>query len=529
MNRCDVGSNSMEELAFSCYRVNIRLVDAGSTDICQRLRDALPPEFAAPSSPRLTTVSYVVTSAILPGRAGQPEYRIARDGIDVRAEQTQEGVFQWLRRDIDCTVAQCSPEMLFVHGGVVGWRGLAIVIPGRSHSGKSTLVAELVRRGAVYYSDEFAVLDETGRVHPYRRTPVLRDDGRRPQELRLVREDEPTEPLPIGLILDGAYRTGVTWRPSVVSGMRAVLPLIDSTVLARRETSRMLRIAARVASTAVTLRGLRSEATDVAAQILDLVDDALVSRAFGADETGSSDLTADLRRVATLRLQSRTGRPDPTERRLAVARYIRMMDFLSPAEHQQLLEHALACQADFQDSGIVGRQGEGTLNYGVRRSRTLGRARVEEIWSIFEHRLHGILPGVRRELGTPWFQLGEVERQLTAHGSDGFFAPHVDTGHPIAAKRRISCVYYFYATPRRFSGGELRIYDTWVTPSGSTAAATYTTLTPVDNSIVFFPSDKFHEVCPVRCETDAFGSSRFTMTIWFREGPRPRDRPVKTQ
>jgi Rps23 Pro-64 3,4-dihydroxylase Tpa1-like proline 4-hydroxylase len=65
------------------------------------------------------------------------------------------------------------------------------------------------------------------------------------------------------------------------------------------------------------------------------------------------------------------------------------------------------------------------------------------------------------------------------------------------------------------------VYDTWVTPSGSTAAATYTTLTPVDNSIVFFPSDMFHEVCPVRCETDAFAGSRFTMTIWFREEPRP--------
>ena len=520
-DRCDMGSDSMEEVAFPCYGVEIRLVDAAGTDICRRLRDALPSEFAVPSPPGSTVVSYVVTAGILPGTADQPAYRIARDGIDLRADQTEEGAFQWLRHDIDSTVVQHSRQMLFVHAGVVGWRGRAIVIPGRSHSGKSTLVAELVRRGAVYYSDEFAVLDETGRVHPYRRTPVLRDDERRPQDLRLVREDEPTEPLPIGLIVEGAYRPGVVWRPTVVRGARAVLPLIDGTILARQETARMLRIAARVAPTAVTLRGLRSEATDVAAQLLDLVDDALVSRAYGADENGSSDLTTDLSRVADLRLRSRIGRPAPTERQLLVARYMRIMDFLSPAEHQQLLEHALACQADFQESGVVGRHGEDTLNYDVRRSRTLSRARVEEIWNMFDRRLYGILPGVRKELGMAWFHLGEVERQLTAHGSGGFFAPHVDTGHPIAANRRISCVYYFYASPRRFTGGELRVYDTWVTPSGSTAAATYTTLTPVDNSIVFFPSDKFHEVCPVRCETDAFAGSRFTMTIWFREGPRP--------
>jgi Rps23 Pro-64 3,4-dihydroxylase Tpa1-like proline 4-hydroxylase len=65
------------------------------------------------------------------------------------------------------------------------------------------------------------------------------------------------------------------------------------------------------------------------------------------------------------------------------------------------------------------------------------------------------------------------------------------------------------------------LYDTWVTPSGSTGAGTYTSLAPVDNSIVFFPSEAFHEVCPVHCETEAFGDSRFTITIWFREGQRP--------
>ena len=65
------------------------------------------------------------------------------------------------------------------------------------------------------------------------------------------------------------------------------------------------------------------------------------------------------------------------------------------------------------------------------------------------------------------------------------------------------------------------MYDTWVTPTGSTGAGTYTTLTPVDNSVVFFPSDAFHEVCPVRSETGAFGDSRFAVTIWFREGERP--------
>jgi Rps23 Pro-64 3,4-dihydroxylase Tpa1-like proline 4-hydroxylase len=510
----------MEELALSCYGVGIRIIDAAA-GLCQRLRETLPPEFTNPSEPESEVVSYVVTAAAVLAVAEHPHYRITRDGVEVLTATTEEDLFRWLCQDIDQAVAQRSQRMLFVHAGVVAWRGLAIVIPGRSHSGKSTLVAELVLRGAVYYSDEFAVLDETGKVHPYRRTPVLRDEKRHSQALRLMREDDPTAPLPIGVIVFGSYRPGITWRPTIIRGVQTVLPLIDGTVLARQESARMLRIVARVAPTAVTLQGPRSEATEVAARLLDVMDDALASHALGADENGSTQLIADLSRVAELRLRSRTGQPAPTDRRLIATRYVRITDFLSPAEHERLLDHALANVADFEDSGIIGQQGENTRDYGVRKSRTFSGARLEEIWDMFDRKLHAVLPAVRKQLGMPWFHLGKVERQLTAHGSGGFFAPHVDTGHPTAANRRISCVYYFCASPRRFTGGELKLYDTWVTPSGSTGAGTYTRLTAVDNSLVFFPSDAFHEVCPVHCESEAFGDSRFTMTIWFREGQRP--------
>ena len=69
-------------------------------------------------------------------------------------------------------------ERVFVHAGVVGWKGHAIVIPGRSRSGKTTLVAELVKAGAEYYSDEFAVLDAEGRVHPFPEAAVGPGPGR---------------------------------------------------------------------------------------------------------------------------------------------------------------------------------------------------------------------------------------------------------------------------------------------------------------------------------------------------------------
>src|SRR4051795_11448280 len=182
----------MDELALCCYGVEVRLVDAAGLELCQRLHDTLPPEFAAPSEPAEAVVAYVVTAGALPETAEPPEYLITCDGVAVFATATEEEVFWWLRQDIDQAVARRSQRLLG-HAGVVGWRGVAIVIPGRRATGKSTLVAELVRRGAVYYSDAFAVLDEAGRVHPYRRT---------------LGQDVPADPLPIGLIVAGAYQPG---------------------------------------------------------------------------------------------------------------------------------------------------------------------------------------------------------------------------------------------------------------------------------------------------------------------------------
>ena len=63
-------------------------------------------------------------------------------------------------------------------------------LPGHSFSGKSTLVAALVRAGAVYYSDEFAVLDPDGFVHPYAKALSL-DVARQVEELGGVAGDEP--------------------------------------------------------------------------------------------------------------------------------------------------------------------------------------------------------------------------------------------------------------------------------------------------------------------------------------------------
>jgi hypothetical protein len=520
-----------DALTLSCYGICIRLVNATSDALLRRLADTLPPELVACTTLDEGAVSYVITGDAASRAGGLRGYGVTRDGVEIYNAAGEEDVLEWLRSDIDGTVVRRSPEVLFVHAGVVGWRGLAIVIPGRSHTGKSTLVAELVQRGAVYYSDEFAVLDERGHVHPYRRSLALRSVSGEASALNLARDDAPRHALPIGLIVAGSYLPGAAWRPTVLRGTHAVLPIIDGTILAREQPDRTLRVAARVSSTAVALQGPRSEAGEVALDLLELVDDALVSHALCPRRRGDGALAADLWRVATQRFRSRHRRPAPPDRRLIAARYVRMTDFLSPPQHGRLLEHVLACRDGLHESSVIDPQGRRILDHTFRRSHTLAGPRLEEMWSMFEERLRGLLPGVRRALGMPWFPLGKVERQLAVHDNNGFFAPHVDISDAVTAKRRISGVYYFHRTPRRYAGGALRLYDTWVTPKGSTPAGTYTDLAPIDNSAVFFRSDAVHAVCPVRSETDAFGDGRFAVTIWFWEGERRAalDGPVRSQ
>jgi len=141
-------------------------------------------------------------------------------------------------------------------------------------SGKSHLVAALVGCGATYYSDEFAVLGDDGLVRPYARAPVIRAnaDAERSASEQLPDGRSAAEPLPVALVVSTQYRTGTLWQPEEVCGARAVLPIIDNTVLAQSESARLLRICRKMAPALVTLQGLRPDASLVAPQILSYLD-----------------------------------------------------------------------------------------------------------------------------------------------------------------------------------------------------------------------------------------------------------------
>lgn len=256
--------------SFMAYglRVGIRV---NTPQLLDRLKDSFPPgwsraEFSA--ADRLYSICALEASS---DRAAQP-FSLFQAGVDpVRKLPDLDSLISSFESDLNLYLAEYARHKTFIHAGAVGWKGKAIIIPGRTMSGKTTLVSELVRAGAIYYSDEFAVLDGAGRVHPFARPLGVRD------RCSFVQDKIPaidlggvcgTGPLPVGLIVFCQYIPGRKWRPRTISPAQSALMLLSNAAAARRKPKSILKTLEKVVLKAKTLKGIRDEAGSVVHSIL---------------------------------------------------------------------------------------------------------------------------------------------------------------------------------------------------------------------------------------------------------------------
>ncbi len=174
-------------------------------------------------------------------------------------------------------VAALSRQLVFVHAGAVAWGDRAILLPGRSQSGKTRLVAALVAAGAAYLSDEFAPLDGDGRVHPFPKPLTIRREGACDLDARRCSAEElggrnACGPLPVGLVALAEFRDGASWRPARLSRGLGVLELLAHTVPARLRPEAALQALERALAEAGVLKGERGEAAETAARLLEALD-----------------------------------------------------------------------------------------------------------------------------------------------------------------------------------------------------------------------------------------------------------------
>jgi hypothetical protein len=234
-------------------------------------------------------------------------WQALRDGRPLSGAEGPDGAVERLVADIEYWIAVSARDALFLDAGVVSWRGRVLVVPGHRLPGRTTLVAALVRAGAGYLSDLYAVLDGEGGVRSYPRPlPLGRPPPDRPWGSQGVTDARTGEipigdvvhghatgrppdaaPLRVGMVARLAYHPG-GWRAEDLTRGQATLALIDAAIAGESRLAEVAHAATAAARDAVGLAGTRGDAGLAARRLLDRMDTAFPAsaRADPGDDAG---------------------------------------------------------------------------------------------------------------------------------------------------------------------------------------------------------------------------------------------------
>lgn len=201
---------------------------------------------------------------------------IYKNGELISTNFSPKDIWEIIDSQIRMTVGEYSKDFVFIHAGVVGWKGKAIVFPGSSYAGKSTLTAEFVKRGALYYSDDFTVLDKNGYVHPFPRKISLRgiiDDYR---QLDFAVEElggkRGTEPIPIGVLLLTKYKENARAKLKQISQGEGMMAGLENSLSVRQNPAQVLSVLSKALENAQIYKSNRNEAEKFVDICFDLCD-----------------------------------------------------------------------------------------------------------------------------------------------------------------------------------------------------------------------------------------------------------------
>jgi hypothetical protein len=251
----------------AAYGLGITL-QAPEKALLERMTPALPPNWVENDTAASELRFELVTE-------DRKSYRIMlNDGLLL--DDSLESMFGSLPSLLRQYLAAEARDVVFVHAGAVAYKGRGIVIPGKSFSGKTTLVTALVKAGAEYYSDEYAVIRPDGALLPYPKDLSLRlTDGERSQTERSIGElggVAGIEPVKIGLLVLTEYRASAVWEPAELSVAQGVVGMLGHTEPVQERPEMALAAITQGLSGARVLQGRRGDADTTAAALLAILD-----------------------------------------------------------------------------------------------------------------------------------------------------------------------------------------------------------------------------------------------------------------
>jgi hypothetical protein len=248
-------------------RIGLR---TSAPETIEQAADRLPP--GRPLSKGRVDLLY---SLVLGGPGPRPgmrrSHRLYCGDVRIASNLDLDPVLDTLESHARLHVAARSRRGVFLHAGAVAWRGRAIVLPGASRSGKTTLVAELVKAGAGYLSDEFAVI-RGDRVVPYPKPLSVRGPGRggrqRPVAASALGGWHQRSALPVGLVVLTTFEKGAAGRARRLPRGRALLALLSHAPAARVAPQEVLSALEGLVRSAPVVRMKRGDARAEVRRIL---------------------------------------------------------------------------------------------------------------------------------------------------------------------------------------------------------------------------------------------------------------------
>jgi hypothetical protein len=196
-----------------------------------------------------------------------------RNGEGIFRRLNRESALEYLGSEVRRCVAEFAVGRVFIHSGVVEWRGRVILIPGTSFSGKTTLTAAFVKHGAVYYSDEYAILDEEGFVYPFPKTLSLRTEADRMTQIEHDAKSLGGKIAAgkgrLGLVLITGYSKKGKWKPQLLTPAKGILEIIKHTVPIRTNPNYVIKVLNEAIKGAKIIKSKRGDAAATVELILD--------------------------------------------------------------------------------------------------------------------------------------------------------------------------------------------------------------------------------------------------------------------
>lgn len=199
-----------------------------------------------------------------------------KNGAILYSRTKRANLLDFFVSEIRRTIAEFAVGRVFVHSGAISWKGKAILFPAKSFHGKTSLTAAFVKRGAIYYSDEYAVLDDEGFVHSFAKPLSIRGEIDEYTQVEYPVEKlggvAAREKTRVGMVLITEYKPSARWNPQILSPANGIMEIIKHTVPIRNDPAFALKVLDKVAAQALIVKSKRGDVSKSVDQILEFFE-----------------------------------------------------------------------------------------------------------------------------------------------------------------------------------------------------------------------------------------------------------------